>query len=166
MKQMLTQNAGIDISKDKLDAHIAAVDKECLRLLKQDEHLNGRYEIVNSIPGIGDITAIAMLVHMPELGELDEKQVASLAGLAPVTRQSGKWRGKASIRGGRGAVRLALYMPVLVAIRFNKPLADKYQSLLKAGKLKKVAITVIMRKMLILANALLRDRRMWTEIKA
>lgn len=147
----------------QIDNHIADIDKECLRLVKGDETLKKRHAILNSIPGLGDITTLALIVHMPELGHMNEKQVASLAGLAPVTRQSGQWHGKAFIKGGRSAVREALFMPVLVAIRHNKPFADKYKSLLKAGKMKKVAITAIMRKMLILANALLRDQRMWQE---
>ena len=83
-----------------------------------------------------------------------------------MTRKTGQWRDKASIKGRRRAVRQALYMPMLVAKQFNKPLEDKYQSLLKAGKLKKVAITTIMQKMLILINALLRNHRMWQKIKA
>jgi transposase len=84
-----------------------------------------------------------------------------LAGLAPVARDSGRFQGKRSIRGGRASLRRALYMPALVAARFNPDLKAKYQALLQAGKPPKLAITVIMRKLLLLANALLRDRRTW-----
>ena len=103
-----------------------------------------------------------MLIEMPELGSLDQRQAASLAGLAPVARDSGRWKGKRSIRGGRATLRQALYMPALVATRFNPDLKCKYRALVAAGKPTKVAITAIMRKLLLLANALLRDRRSWS----
>jgi transposase len=98
---------------------------------------------------------------MPELGRLDEKQVAALAGLAPIARQSGNWKGKSFIRGGRQQVRQGLYMPALVAIRFNADLKAKYEQLIKAGKAPKQAITAVMRKLIILANALLKKGRKW-----
>jgi transposase len=98
---------------------------------------------------------------MPELGSLDEKQVAALAGLAPIVRQSGNWKGKSFIRGGRQQVRQGLYMPALVAIRFNADLKAKYEQLIKAGKAPKKAITAVMRKLIILANALLKKDRQW-----
>jgi transposase len=99
---------------------------------------------------------------MPELGSMDSKQAASLTGLAPVTRQSGNWHGKSFIQGGRATLRQAIYMPALVAIRFNPPLKAKYLALRAAGKPAKVAIVAIMRKLVIIANALLRDNRKWT----
>lgn len=102
-----------------------------------------------------------LLIEMPELGSLDEKQVAALAGLAPIARQSGNWKGKSFIRGGRQQVRQGLYMPALVAIRFNADLKAKYEQLIKAGKAPKQAITAVMRKLIILANALLKKGRKW-----
>ncbi|WP_423208315.1 transposase [Paracoccus yeei] len=101
-----------------------------------------------------------MLIDMPELGHLEGKKITALAGLAPMTQQSGKWQGKERITGGRSSIRRAIYMPALVAIRFNRDLHDKYQQLLKAGKAKKVAITAIMRRIIILANTLLREARL------
>ena len=83
--------------------------------------LNARSEILVSIPGFGNYTAFALLIDMPELGTMDAKQTASLAGLAPLTRQSGNWKGKSFIQGGRATLRQALYMPALVAIRFSTP---------------------------------------------
>jgi transposase len=100
---------------------------------------------------------------MPELGQMDQKQAAHLAGLAPITRQSGTWRGKSFIKGGRAKVRHALYMPALVAIRHNPAMKDKYETLRRAGKPAKVAIVAIMRKLIVLANALLRDNRTWAQ---
>jgi len=93
---------------------------------------------------------------------MDAKQVASLAGFAPMTRQSGEWKGHAHIQGGRAGLRRSLYMPALVATRFNVPLTEKYQKLIASGKAAKIAITAIMRKLIVLANALLRQNRKWT----
>ncbi len=126
-----------------------------------DADLAARLEILTSIPGIAQATALSLLVEMPELGSLDQSQVASLAGVAPVAHDSGTSRGRRTIRGGRANLRQALYMPALVAARFNPDLKAKYQALLAAGKPAKVALTAIMRKLIILANALLRDQRHW-----
>lgn len=148
----------------QIDADIAAIDDECRKLVEADPDLRSRLAILSSIPGIGEVTVMTMLAEMPELGTMDKRQAASLAGLAPVTRQSGKWRGKSFIKGGRRTLRQALYMPALVAIRFNRELKAKYQSLIDAGKPAKVAITAIMRRLITIANALIRDQRKWTEI--
>ena len=103
---------------------------------------------------------------MPELGSLENKQAAALAGLAPVARQSGQWKGKSFIRGGRANVRQALYMPALVAARFNPDLKAKYQQLITAGKPAKIAITAVMRKLVVTANALIKADRTWQETNA
>jgi transposase len=115
-----------------------------------------------SIPGVGEATAFAMLVEMPALGALEHRCAASRAGLAPTARDSGQHRGKRCIRGGRAHLRQALYLPALVAVRFNAAIMAKYQALLAAGKPPKVALIAIMRKLIILANALIRDGRMWS----
>lgn len=150
----------------QINAQIAAIEAEIKACIAGHEDLAGQLAILESIPGISCITAFALLIEMPELGKLQGKQAASLAGLAPVTRQSGRWTGRACIRGGRARLRQALYMPALVAARFNPDLKAKYQHMLKAGKPAKIAITTIMRKLIVLANALLRDRRKWTGIPA
>ena len=147
----------------QIDRQIAAIDAALKAQLGREPELVERFEILVSIPGIGAITAITMLVEMPELGQLDNKQVASLAGLAPQARDSGQHRGRRHIRGGRAILRQALYMPALVATRFNADMKTKYQALVAAGKPAKVAITAVMRKLIILANALLRARRTWTQ---
>jgi len=103
------------------------------------------------------VAAAAVLIECPEIGTLGRKQAAALAGLAPMTRQSGTWKGKAFIQGGRKHLRDALYMPALVATRFNPQMRDKYQTMIQAGKPAKVALTAIMRKLIELANALIRD---------
>jgi transposase len=146
----------------QIEAQIKDIDREQAALAAKQDRLKARLEILLSIPGIGAVSAVAMLIDMPELGSMDAKRTASLGGLAPMTRQSGKWQGKSRIQGGRAALRQALYMPALVAIRFNAPLKAAYLGLRKAGKPAKVAIVAIMRKLLIVANALLRDNRMWS----
>ena len=146
----------------QIDHQIAAIDLELKASLTRDQGLAARFDVLLSIPGIGETTAIAMLIDMPELGTLDSKQVASLAGLAPIARDSGNHRGKRHIRGGRAGLRHALYMPALVAARFNPDLKAKYQALIAAGKPPKVAIIAIMRKLVVLANSLLRTGRNWT----
>lgn len=145
----------------QIDRHIAALDAAIQDHLRTEDGLAGRATILTSIPGISTLTAVAMMVEMPELGTLGGKQASSLAGLAPMTRQSGTWRGRATIRGGRAMLRHALYMPTLVATRFNPDLNAKYQAMIAARKPKKLAITALMRKLLLLANALVRDDRTW-----
>ena len=142
----------------QIAAQLAAINAELVALCATDDDLRARLAILESIPGIGQASALALLIEMPELGCLGQPQAASLAGLAPMARDSGRFQGKRSIRGGRAGLRQALYMPALVAARFNPDLKAKYQALLQAGKPPKLAITVIMRKLLLLANALLRDR--------
>ena len=129
--------------------------------LGDDPTLKARFDILVSIPGLGEVTAFALLIDMPELGALDNTCAASLAGLAPVARDSGQWKGKRFIRGGRAELRQALYMPALVAMRFNADLKAVYDRLTEAGKPAKVAIVAVMRKLLILANALLKKGVLW-----
>ena len=147
---------------DQIARHIQALDAEIAAVIAADEKLARRHDILSSIAGLGTLTANQIIATMPELGSLDNKQAASLAGLAPVTRQSGQWKGKSFIRGGRANVRQALYMPALVAARFNPDLKAKYQQLIATGKPAKIAITAVMRKMIVTANALLKADRLWT----
>jgi transposase len=147
----------------QIERQLAAIEAEIESRIKADPDLARRFAILLSIPGIARVSAFTLLIEMPELGAMDAKQAASLAGLAPVARQSGRWTGRASIRGGRASLRQALYMPALVAIRFNPDLKAKYRKLTSAGKPAKVAITALMRKFVVLANALLRHGRIWSE---
>ena len=146
---------------DQIARHIAALDAQIAAIIAADKNLARRHQILTSINSLGTLTANQLIATMPELGSLDNKQAASLAGLAPVARQSGQWKGKAFIRGGRVNVRQALYMPALVAARFNPDLKTKYQQLISAGKPAKVAITAVMRKLVVTANALLKADRLW-----
>ena len=146
----------------QIDRQLSAIDAARHAELVTDPALQARFDVLVSIPGVGEATAFALLVEMPELGALEHKCAASLAGLAPVARDSGQHRGKRFIRGGRAPLRQALYMPALVAVRFDAAMKARYDALLAAGKPPKVALVAIMRKLLILANALLRDGRTWT----
>lgn len=148
---------------DQIARHIEALDAEIAAIIAADPDLARRHAILASIDGVGTLTANQLIATMPELGTLENKQAASLAGLAPVARQSGQWKGKSFIRGGRGNVRQALYMPALVAARFNPDLQAKYQQLVAAGKPAKVAITAVMRKLIVTANALLKADRLWVK---
>lgn len=148
----------------QIETQISRIDEAIEREVAQDEGLSQKLAILVSIPGVAKITACSMLIEMPELGSLEGKQAASLAGLAPVSRQSGKWQGKEHIQGGRTFLRRAIYMPALVASRCNPDLRAKYNQLIRAGKPGKVAITAIMRKLIVTANALLRDNRKWSAV--
>jgi transposase len=146
----------------QVERQIDQIDLELQRLVTKDPGLARRYEILMSVPGIGPIAAVAMIAEMPELGDMTGKEAASLAGLAPITRESGKWKGRSKIGGGRRGLRTMLYMQALVSIRYNTELGQVYRALSDAGKPAKVAITAVMRKLLVLANALIRDDRKWT----
>ena len=118
-------------------------------------------DLLASVPGIGKTIARTLLAEMPELGSLSPKQIAALAGLAPYTRQSGKWRGRSFIGGGRTAVRTALFMGALVAARYNPTLKVFRDRLLAKGKPKLVALIATARKLLVILNAIIRDRKPW-----
>lgn len=118
-------------------------------------------KLLRSVPGVGPAVARTLLAEMPELGRLDRRQIAALAGLAPWTRQSGQWRGKSFIGGGRGKVRSALFMAALVASRRNPVLKAFRDRLVEAGKPKLVALVATMRKLLTILNAMIRDDKPW-----
>ncbi len=131
--------------------------------IARHEKTRRAHAILCSIPGLGSVSAATILIEMPELGTLGHKGCACLAGLAPMARQSGRWRGQTPIQGGRKPLRVALYMPALVAIRHNPSLKARYESLRARGKPAKLALTAVMRSMLETANALVKKNRLWTE---
>jgi len=118
-------------------------------------------ELLQSVPGVGPIVSHTLLAEMPELGELDRRQIASLAGLAPWTRQSGQWRGRSFTGGGRRSVRTVIFMAAMVGKRCNPVLKAFYERLITAGKPKMVAIIAVARKLLTILNAILRDKNPW-----
>jgi transposase len=147
---------------EQIERQMAAIEAEILKQIHTDADLSRRFAILASIPGVSAVTAFALLIEMPELGVLDAGQAASLAGLAPIARQSGRWTGHAFIRGGRAPDRRAVYMPTLVATRFNPDMRTTYDRLRAAGKPAKLALTAVMRKQFVLANALSKANRTWT----
>ena len=144
----------IERALDEIDAAVAA-------LVAADPDLARKAEILCSIPGVAMVTAAAILAELPELGSLEAAAAASLTGLAPFTRESGRWKGQAKIGGGRGDLRRALYLPALSAARYNQDLKSVYDRLRARGKPAKLALVAVMRKLVILANVLVRDDRTW-----
>jgi len=129
--------------------------------IRQSPLWRDRVELMTSVKGVGAVTAATLLADLPELGSLDRRKISALGGVCPYNRDSGSWRGKRMIWGGRGTVRAALYMAALVASRHNPVIKAFYQRLLAAGKPKKVALTACMRKLLTILNAILRSGRPW-----
>ncbi len=146
-----------------VERQLGELDAEIARRIAEDKTSARKRDILSSIPGIGPIAAAAILTFLPEIGTLGRKQAGSLAGLVPHTRESGQWKGKSFISGGRKPLRDALYMPALVAMRFNPDLKAKYLELREVGKPAKVALVTLMRKLIEIANALVKADRLWAE---
>lgn len=146
-----------------LDTHVERLDREIARLIHADAGLSRRFAILVSIPGIAAVTAAALIVGLAELGACSGKQAAMLAGLAPVACDSGQRIGQRSIRGGRKAVRNAIYMASLSASRFNPDLAAFARKLKMAGKPAKLVLVAVMRKLVVLANTLVAQDRLWSK---
>jgi len=144
-----------------IEGHVARLEAEIVQRIKADPALARRYAILLSIPGIGKVAAATMLVDLAELGRCSGKAAAALAGLAPIARDSGETAGPRHIKGGRARVRTALYMAAVAAARCNPDLAAFYKRLRAAGKKAKVALTAVMRKLVTLANTLVKEDRPW-----
>lgn len=144
-----------------LQKELGEIDGDIDQAIRSSPVWRFKADLLQSAPGIGKVIARTLIAEMPELGRLDRRQAAALAGLAPFTRQSGQWRGKSFIGGGRPAVRAALFMASLSAARHNPQLKAFHQRLIAAGKPKMVAIIAVARKLLILLNAILRDQKPW-----
>ena len=135
---------------------MALIDARLAALIAQDQRLREKAQKLTAIAGVGRRTAVLLLAQMPELGTLNRAQTAALAGLAPFNRDSGTLRGKRTIFGGRRALRCGLYMAALVAARHNRILRDFYQRLRTKGKPHKVALTAVMRKLILALNQALK----------
>ena len=159
---LLKQQNQIQINM--FERHLRAIDRKLQTLIAADEARARKLEILTSIPGIAATTATGLLAEMPELGTLSGKAAASLAGLAAVPRESGTWQGRAFIRGGRARARRLLYMPAVSALRWNPDLAEVYRRLRERGKPGKVALVAVMRKLIVLANTLVRQDRIWSPV--
>ena len=144
-----------------LERELADVDREMSDAIEESPVWRGKDDLLRSVPGIGETTSKVLLAELPELGKLTHKEIASLAGVAPMNRDSGMMRGKRTISGGRSVVRTALYMAALSASKHNPELRTFYQRLVAAGKPKKLALTATMRKLIILLNAVLARGTQW-----
>lgn len=144
-----------------LEKELADLDREIDDSVRGSPAWRAKEDLLASVPGIGPITARTLIAELPELGQLDRRKIASLVGLAPFTRQSGTWRGKSFISGGRASVRAAMFTATLVAVRHNPALRLFYARLRNAGKPKMVALIACMRKLLTILNASLRDQKPW-----
>jgi transposase len=144
-----------------LEKELASVDTDIDDAVRGSPAWRAKEDLLTSVPSIGPTIARTMIAELPELGQLGRKEIAALAGLAPFTRQSGQWRGRSFIGGGRTAVRAALFMGAMVAKRHNPVLKAFFDRLVAAGKPKMVALIAVARKLLTILNAILRDNRPW-----
>lgn len=144
-----------------LEKELTSLDQDIDGAIRGSPAWREKENLLASVPGIGPVIARTLLADLPELGTLDRRQIAALVGLAPWTRQSGQWRGRSFIGGGRSSVRAALFPGAMAAARHNPQLRDFHQRLIAAGKPKMVALIAVARKLLTILNAILRDNRPW-----
>ncbi|MEA2873164.1 MAG: transposase [Hyphomicrobiales bacterium] len=144
-----------------LEKELSSLDGDIDDAVRGSPAWREKEDLLASVPGVGPVIARTLIAELPELGQLTRRQIAALAGLAPFTRQSGLWRGKSFIGGGRTAVRTALFMGAFVAMRFNPVLKAFFDRLIAAGKPKMVALIAVARKLLTILNAMVRDNRQW-----
>ena len=144
-----------------LKSRLQDLDGEVARAVRESPLWRENDKLLQQVPGVGRVVSAVLLALLPELGQLSPKQIAALVGVCPFNRDSGRWHGKRSIFGGRAGVRTVLYMAIVSAIRWNPLIKAFYQRLLAAGKPKKLAMTACMRKLLVILNAMMRDRTNW-----
>lgn len=156
-----TVQADIKDHIQQMQQRIETLNQQIQSLAQQQQDWQRKNTILQSVKGIGKVTAALCLAELPELGTLSEKQIARLVGVAPINHDSGKHKGKRMIAGGRTSVRCGLYMATLVATRHNPVIQTFYERLLANGKLKKVALVACMRKLLVILNAMIRDNKTW-----
>jgi len=154
--------------RPNIEAHIRWLEGELLDLegglgdvIRSSPVWREQDNLLRSVPGVGPVLSFVLLADLPELGKLSRKEIAALVGVAPLNRDSGQFRGRRQVWGGRSHVRTALYMATLVASRYNPAIKSFYQRLLSVGKPKKVALTACMRKLLTILNAMMRHQAPW-----
>ena len=161
--QILPKNIASTITPilTALKNQIEKVEAQITKLIDISPEYQTKNEILQSMPGVGKILAASIISNVPELGYITNKQASSLIGVAPIVRESGRYKGKRIIQGGRTQVRTVMYMAMMSAIQCNPVFKTTYERLLAAGKPKKVAIVACMRKMVVILNSMLRDGVMW-----
>jgi transposase len=145
---------------------LAETDQDLGTFIQNSPICREKEQLLRSVPGVGRVTASTLLAALPELGALNGKQIAKLVGVAPLNCDSGARTGRRSVWGGRADVRAVLYMAALVATQKNPLFRRFYQGLLERGKCKKLALTACMRKLLVILNAILKQKRPWTPCEA
>jgi len=140
-----------------IEKEIKSIEKVLLKIIDNNEQYKRLYDILQSMKGVGTVLALTLITELSELGKLNNKQIAALVGVAPITQQSGKWTGRAAIKYGRHNVRKILYMGALVASKHNAKLKEFYERLVGQGKPKKVVLVAVMRKMIVILNSMARD---------
>jgi transposase len=155
-----TRNSIVRLVK-ALEKELASLDQDIDDAVRGSPVWRAKEDLLSSVPGIGPVTARMLIAELPELGRLDRRQIAALVGLAPWTRQSGQWRGRSFIGGGRSAVRAALFPSTMAAVKHNPQLGTFYRRLIDGGKPKMVALIAVARKLITILNAILRDNRPW-----
>ena len=157
--------------RPRIEAHIAwlereldDLDKGLRQTLRQSPVWREKEDLLRTVPGVGEQLSLTLLAYLPELGTLDRRKIAALAGVAPFNRDSGTLRGKRTVWGGRARIRAVLYMGALVASRHNPVIRDFYQRLLAAGKPKKLALIACMRKLLVILNSMLKHGSPWRDL--
>jgi transposase len=146
-----------------LESEITDLEKGLKDRIEQNPQIKEKVNLYKSMPGVGNMLSYSLVANLGELGFLNQREIASLVGLAPFNRDSGRYRGRRTIWGGRARVRKAFYMPALVAIRHNVVIRNLYQRLLSQGKLKKVAIIACMHKMLTILNSMAKNNIPWNK---
>ncbi len=144
-----------------LDTEVSRIERQLDQYIQKQAEWADRKTLLMTAPGVGETLAYTLLADMPELGTLNNKQAASLVGVAPINRDSGRLRGKRRIQGGRAGVRTTLYMATLSATQCNPIIKAFYRQLVDQGKHKKVALTACMRKFITMLNAMVRDQVAW-----
>lgn len=163
--QILPKNISSTISPilTALKNQIEKVEAKITKLIDSCPEYQAKNTILQSVPGVGKVLAASLISNVPELGFITNKQASSLIGVAPITRESGRFKGKRMIQGGRAQVRTVMYMAMMSAIQCNPTFKATYERLLAAGKPKKVALVACMRKMVVILNSMLRDGVMWNK---
>lgn len=154
----------IDAVLKSINKQIEGLDGQIRKLIESDDDFNSTDQLLRSVPGVGAVLSSTLLAELNELGSTDRRCISSLVGVAPMNSDSGRNKGKRTIRGGRAPVRSVLYMATIAAIRFNPVISRFAERLQKAGKLSKVTITACMRKLLTLLNAMVRDNLTWEQL--
>jgi len=144
-----------------LERELSDIDDDLNSAIKESPVWRVKDDILKSVPGIGPVVSFTLLSELPELGRINRKEIAALAGVAPLNRDSGTLSGRRTVWGGRARVRAALYMAALVASRYNPVIRDFYLRLCAAGKPKKVALTACMRKLLLILNSMVKNKTRW-----